>query len=67
MTEGAYAEWARDLYQAADDLGYIIVGTGSQSVRLLRRGPGDFEIEISSFLVSGPALRELLRPYERAK
>ena len=53
-------EWARDLYQAADDLGYIVTEIRSHSVVLVRIR-SHIEVEIASVLVSGPLLREMLR------
>lgn len=64
------ADWARDLFEAAEELGYAVQALRPDEVVLVPvRGGGmkDEELVLRSFLMSGARLREILRPLPERK
>jgi hypothetical protein len=58
------AEWGRDFYAAAEELGYYVESITAGSVTLVDPKTG-LKVTLSSVLLNGEWLRGLLRPLKK--
>lgn len=62
MSDGTQAEWMREIGEACDDLGYLILHLEPGSIELTpRRGSDRERITVESIFLSGAYLRAVLQ------